>query len=163
MHREIYAHNCPTRCNYIQFIYICKPLYMFRVVTPIIITSSCHCIHSISCRERDWTGTQFTTGCNYGFTNIYIYVYIYIHTYIYTHIYISRTVYIYIYIYIYIYAHTNLFNLSVKSHHVETGVAPSNGKSCRSLSNTMRRVGNIWTTAIWDGHGGDYVLGCDAV
>ena len=28
----IYANNCPTRCNYIQLIYICKPFYMFRVV-----------------------------------------------------------------------------------------------------------------------------------
>jgi len=23
VHREIYANNCQTRCNYIQFIYIC--------------------------------------------------------------------------------------------------------------------------------------------
>ena len=55
VHREIYANNYPTRCNYIQFIYVCKPLYMFRVVSPPIIRSSCHCIHCI----RDWTGTQF--------------------------------------------------------------------------------------------------------
>jgi len=47
VNREIYANNCPTRCNYIQFIYICKPLYIFRVVSPSIIRSSCHCIHSI--------------------------------------------------------------------------------------------------------------------
>jgi len=49
VHREIYANNCPTRCNYIQFIYICKPLYIlvFRVVSPPIIRSSCHCVHSI--------------------------------------------------------------------------------------------------------------------
>ena len=40
VHREIYANNCQTRCNYIQFIYICKPLYMFRVVSPRIIRSS---------------------------------------------------------------------------------------------------------------------------
>jgi len=26
------ANNCPTRCNNMQFIYICKLLYMFRVV-----------------------------------------------------------------------------------------------------------------------------------
>jgi len=47
VHREIYANNCPTRCNYIQFIYTCKPLYMFQVVSPPIIRSSCHCIYSI--------------------------------------------------------------------------------------------------------------------
>ena len=46
------------------------------------------------------------------------------------------------YTYIYIY-YTNLRNLSVKSHHVETGVAPSNGKSRRPLSNILRREGNI--------------------
>ena len=43
-----YANNCPTRCNNIRFIYVCKPLYMFRVVSPPIIRSSCHCIHSWS-------------------------------------------------------------------------------------------------------------------
>jgi len=48
VHREIYANNCPIRCNYIQFIYICKPLYMFRVVSPPIIRGSCHCIHNMS-------------------------------------------------------------------------------------------------------------------
>jgi hypothetical protein len=42
----IYANKCPTRCNYIQFIYICKLLCMFRVVSPPIIRSSCHCLHS---------------------------------------------------------------------------------------------------------------------
>jgi len=47
VHREIYANNCPTRCNYIQFIYICKPLYVFRVVSPPIIRTSRHCVHSV--------------------------------------------------------------------------------------------------------------------
>jgi hypothetical protein len=28
-----YINNCPTRRNYIQFIYICKLLYMFRVLS----------------------------------------------------------------------------------------------------------------------------------
>jgi hypothetical protein len=42
-----YANNYPTRCNYIQFIYICKLLCTFRVVSPPIIRSSCHRIHSI--------------------------------------------------------------------------------------------------------------------
>jgi len=44
---RIRANNCPTRCNYIQFIYIYKPLYMFRVVSPPVVRSSCHGIHSI--------------------------------------------------------------------------------------------------------------------
>jgi hypothetical protein len=39
--------NCPTRGNKIQFSYICKLLYMFRVVTPFIVRSSYHCICSI--------------------------------------------------------------------------------------------------------------------
>ena len=43
----MYGNNCPTRCNNIQFIYICKPMYIFRVVSPPIIRSSCSCIHSI--------------------------------------------------------------------------------------------------------------------
>jgi len=43
--REIYVNNCPSRCNYIQFIYICKPLYIVSGGIPPIIRSSCHCIH----------------------------------------------------------------------------------------------------------------------
>jgi len=39
--------NYPTRCNNIHFIYICKLLYMFRVVSPPIIRASYHCIYSI--------------------------------------------------------------------------------------------------------------------
>ena len=35
------------RCNNIQFIYIYKLLYMFRVVSPPIIRNSYHCIYSI--------------------------------------------------------------------------------------------------------------------
>jgi len=35
----------PTRCNNIQFTYICKLLYMFRLVFPPIISSSYHCIY----------------------------------------------------------------------------------------------------------------------
>ena len=46
VHRVICVNNCPTRCNNIQFIYICKLLYMFRVVSPPIIRSSYHCIYS---------------------------------------------------------------------------------------------------------------------
>ena len=49
VHLEIYTNNCPTRWSYVQFVYICKPLYMFRVVSSPIIRSSSHCIH--------WTGT----------------------------------------------------------------------------------------------------------
>ena len=30
----ICVNNYPTRCNNMQFIYICKLLYMFRVVRP---------------------------------------------------------------------------------------------------------------------------------
>jgi hypothetical protein len=64
VHHEIYISNCPTSCNNIQFIYICKLLYMFQVVTPLIIRSSYHCIYSIwhywdhtaACLERDWMG-----------------------------------------------------------------------------------------------------------
>jgi hypothetical protein len=46
-HVGVYVNNCPTTCNYIQFIYICKLLYMFRVVSPHNIRSSYCCIHSI--------------------------------------------------------------------------------------------------------------------
>jgi len=37
----------PTRCNFTQFIYIWKLLYMFRVVPPPIIRSAYNCIYSI--------------------------------------------------------------------------------------------------------------------
>jgi hypothetical protein len=45
--RKTFVNNGPTRCNNIQFIYSCKLLYMFRVVTPLIIRSSYHCICNI--------------------------------------------------------------------------------------------------------------------
>jgi hypothetical protein len=41
-HNLVYVNNCPTRCNYIQFIYICKLLYIFQVVFQSIIRSSYH-------------------------------------------------------------------------------------------------------------------------
>ena len=37
----------PTRCNFTQFIYIWKLLYMFRVLSPPIIRSAYNCIYSI--------------------------------------------------------------------------------------------------------------------
>jgi len=57
--------NCPTRCTNVQFIYICKLLYMFRAVSPPIIRSSYHCITvsgiietvTGTCCVRDWMGT----------------------------------------------------------------------------------------------------------
>jgi hypothetical protein len=60
-----HVNNCPTRCNNIQFIYICKLLYMFRVVTSLIIRSSYHCVCSVwhywdrtsTCLERNWVAT----------------------------------------------------------------------------------------------------------
>jgi len=39
VHRVICVNNYPTRCNNIQFTYICKLLYMFRVVSPPISRS----------------------------------------------------------------------------------------------------------------------------
>jgi hypothetical protein len=63
----VYVNNCPTSCNNIQFMYICKLLYIFRVVTPLIITSSYHCIciiwhywdRTATCLEREGMGTVF--------------------------------------------------------------------------------------------------------
>ena len=37
----------PTRCNFTQFIYIWKLLYIFPVVPPLIIRSAYKCIYSI--------------------------------------------------------------------------------------------------------------------
>ena len=37
----------PTRCNVRQFIYICKLLYVFPVVSPPIVRSTYKCIYSI--------------------------------------------------------------------------------------------------------------------
>jgi hypothetical protein len=39
--------NYPTRCDYTQSIYCCRPLYMFRVVTLPIVRSKYNRIHSI--------------------------------------------------------------------------------------------------------------------
>jgi len=47
VHRVICVSNYPTRCNNIQFIYVCKLLYMFLVVSAPIISDSYHCIYSI--------------------------------------------------------------------------------------------------------------------
>ena len=43
----VYSKIYPTKCNVIQFIYIWKLLYMFRVVSPPIIRSTHNCIYSI--------------------------------------------------------------------------------------------------------------------
>jgi hypothetical protein len=63
---KFYVNNCPTRCNYIQFIYISKLLYIFRVVIPPIIRSSCHCVYSLWLSSKPNT---LTTGCSSGHTN----------------------------------------------------------------------------------------------
>ena len=42
---NVNVNKCPTRCNYTQFI--CKLLYMFRLVFPLIIRSTNNYIYSI--------------------------------------------------------------------------------------------------------------------
>ena len=44
---NIFLYIYPTRCNFTQFIYIWKLLYMFRVVPPPIIRSAYNCTYSI--------------------------------------------------------------------------------------------------------------------
>jgi len=44
---QIYSNIYPTRCNFTQFIYIWKRLYMIWVVLPPIIRSAYNCIYSI--------------------------------------------------------------------------------------------------------------------
>jgi hypothetical protein len=44
---SIFQNIYPTRCNFIQFIYIWKLPHMFRVVPPPIIRSAYNCIYSI--------------------------------------------------------------------------------------------------------------------
>ena len=44
--------KCPTRCNCTQFI--CKLLYMFRVVSPPIIGSTSNCIYSMCTSQPLW-------------------------------------------------------------------------------------------------------------
>jgi len=44
---KTYSSIYPTRCNFAQFIYIWKLLYMFRAVPPPIIRSTNNCIYSI--------------------------------------------------------------------------------------------------------------------
>ena len=34
-----YFFNCPTRCDLLSLLYLCRQLYMFRVLTPIIRSS----------------------------------------------------------------------------------------------------------------------------
>ena len=45
--RRVYVDNCPTRCDYMQFIFCCDLLYMFQAVTPPIIRRTYDCIYSI--------------------------------------------------------------------------------------------------------------------
>jgi len=48
VHRKYtYSNIYPKRCNFTQFIYIWKLLYVFRVVRPSIIRSANNCIYSI--------------------------------------------------------------------------------------------------------------------
>jgi len=42
---EFKFNNCPTRCDLFSLLYICRQLYMFRVLTP-IISSSYNCNYS---------------------------------------------------------------------------------------------------------------------
>jgi len=46
-YRVICVNNYPARCNNLQFIYVCKTLYIFRAISPPIIRSSFHYIYSI--------------------------------------------------------------------------------------------------------------------
>ena len=62
-HKRFFSvNNYPTRCKNIQFIYIFKLLYIFRVVSPPIITVSTVSgiteTVTVTCRERDWMGTS---------------------------------------------------------------------------------------------------------
>jgi hypothetical protein len=45
--KSTYSNIYSTRCNFTQFIYTWKLLYMFRVVPPPIISSANNCIYSI--------------------------------------------------------------------------------------------------------------------
>ena len=68
----IHVNNYPTRCNNIQFIYICKLLYMFRVVSPPIIRSSYHCISHYwdSYCYLSWAWVTLTTGSSNGLSTV---------------------------------------------------------------------------------------------
>ena len=64
------VNNYPKRCNNMHFIYICKLLYMFRVVFPPIIRSSYHCIYSIwTWLDGNSHSATFMTGSSNGFSN----------------------------------------------------------------------------------------------
>jgi len=45
--QSLYSDIYPTRCNFTQFIYIWKLIYMFGVVPLPIIRSAYNCIYSI--------------------------------------------------------------------------------------------------------------------
>jgi len=81
-HKEcnsIFHYIYPTRCNFTQFIYIWKLLYMFLVVTPPIIRSAYNCIYSIWYLSHrycylplSWRTSNSSTiaaGCSNGVTN----------------------------------------------------------------------------------------------
>ena len=63
--------NCQTRCDLLSLLYICRQLYMFRVLKP-IIRSSYNCNYSFwywltgstTIRSRCWVGTD--SGASYG-------------------------------------------------------------------------------------------------
>jgi len=57
VHRVLCVNSYPKICNNVQFIYICKLLYTFQVVSPPIIRSSYHCIYS--------NGLNYARYCRY--------------------------------------------------------------------------------------------------
>jgi hypothetical protein len=66
----IYTHTHTTRCNFTQFIYIWKLLYMFRVVLPPIIRSTYNCIYiylPLSCRS--WNSSTIAADSSNSVTN----------------------------------------------------------------------------------------------
>ena len=70
----VYSNICPTRCNFTQYIYIWKLLYMFRVVPPPIIRSAYNCIY-IYCycflplSWRSWNSSIIAAGSSNSATN----------------------------------------------------------------------------------------------
>jgi hypothetical protein len=74
---QIYSNMYSTRCNFTQFIYIWKPLYMFRVLLPPIIRSAYNCIYSIWYLSRRCCYMSLAGGSS-KFASCWIYIGIYL-------------------------------------------------------------------------------------
>ena len=66
---KTYSNTYPIRCNFTQFIYVWKLLYMLRLVPPPIIRNTYNCIYSIWYLSDRYCYLPLAAGSGNGLTN----------------------------------------------------------------------------------------------